>query len=193
MKGTVPTEDEFSGWLSPPEAMARLDQTWNSDAKQGWILRRLASGEVRAASNGAVIPQQMWKRPWHWHGDLWQTGDVTFFDGPSDIFDRPVPGTRCAKIDTNGLKFDPHGFPPPSAMPAISRPKPGGRPGGFHGEPIANLTLRLHTLSPEELARYTQDAVGAELIEEYRRLKLQPPSVENATRFGGGILRALRN
>jgi hypothetical protein len=107
-----PTAAEFANWLTPPDALGSLDSTWSLDTKKNWILRRLASGEVKAATAKGVIHYPMWGARWHWFGnDFWQTGDLTFFDGPPDHFGRPILGVPCQKIEMRGLRFDPAGFP----------------------------------------------------------------------------------
>lgn len=76
---------------------------------------------------------------------------------------------------------------------ARSKGNTGGRPSGKAGEPIARLTIRLMTLSSEELADQTASALAIDLIAEYKRLNLLPPALSNAEREAAGILRALRN
>jgi hypothetical protein len=77
--------------------------------------------------------------------------------------------------------------------PAPKQTNSGGRPAGKDGEPIARVTLRLLNLSAEKLATYTHEALGSELIDEYKSLGLAPPSLDNAKRNAGGILRAVRS
>ena len=82
---------------------------------------------------------------------------------------------------------------PPTPEPPPSARNRGGRPSGKHGEPIARITMRLVALPPEKLAAYTAAALALELIEEFKRLTLDPPSLANAERDAAGILRAVRN
>lgn len=120
------TEPEFATWLSPPDALASLESSWSAETKKNWILKRLATGEVKAATAKGLIHPPMWKPRWHWFGsDFWQTGDLTFFDGPEDRFGGPVPGVQCTKIEMHGVRFDPAGFPsPPGAKRQGCTPTP---------------------------------------------------------------------
>jgi hypothetical protein len=119
----APTAAEFATWLSPPDALASLDSDWNFETKKNWILKRLATGEVKAATQKGLIHPPMWGQRWHWFGsDFWQTGDLTFFDGPEDRFGRPITGVPCTKIEMHGVRFDPAGFPAKSAPTTLYLP-----------------------------------------------------------------------
>jgi hypothetical protein len=81
----------------------------------------------------------------------------------------------------------------PAHLPDDGKGNKGGRPSGKAGEPIARITIGLMKLSREELATQTASALALDLVAEYARLSLRPPTLSNAEREAAGILRALRN
>jgi hypothetical protein len=80
----------------------------------------------------------------------------------------------------------------PAHVPDEGTRNKGGRPSGKAGEPISRITMRLMKLSREELLTQTASALALDLISEYARLNLLPPSPSNAEREAAGILRAVR-
>lgn len=76
-----------------------------------------------------------------------------------------------------------------SSLPNNGRGK--GRPAGKNGEPIAMFVLRVQADDVGKLDGYSQDALGAMLQEEYRRLGLKPPENTNAGRDARGVIDAL--
>jgi hypothetical protein len=116
------TDDDFARWLTPPVALARMDATWSVQVKRDWIVARLETGRIRACSDGVLIPQHYWTRPWHWiEGSFWQTGDITFFDTPADIFGRPIPGFRGQLLRYLDTRLDPAPFAAAAPAPADAR------------------------------------------------------------------------
>jgi hypothetical protein len=110
----------------------------------------------------------------------------------------PAPATQMTgflgpRLQDRGRAARPNPPPSISETPPASAPRRGGRPAGKYGEPIARITLRLAALPPEKLARYTAEALGLELIAEFKSLGLSPPSEDNAARDAAGILRVVRN
>ena len=192
--------EEFSTWHSPALVLG-LVPTLNFERVALDVQVALAKLDLVAAAttltmNGTTIhhnkvPGGFWT---HWlkYSDprFWVTGDI--------VFEVLPPGSR---IILYGVRFDPAGiarlFPGLAAKPEAFESSPlaakGGRPAGKNGEPIARVTKRLIALPPTELATHTAEAVSADLVEEYRRLELQPPSPDNAKRDAAGILRAVRN
>lgn len=83
---------------------------------------------------------------------------------------------------------------PAAALPQrkASPERDGGRPGGKHGEPIARITKLMGEKSGDELRSYTAAALGVEVIDEYFKLGLDPPSEANAVRIAAGILKAIK-
>lgn len=195
---TISRED-FTAWYSPALTLGLLDRI-NFENVARLIHPALSSGFVKAVTEtltieGAAVhlaelPASVWTT-WTPQADLrfWATGNLI----------RPIQGKGTA-ISAFGVRFDPAGLAlifPDIASPVGTQPSyppaKGGRPAGKNGEPIASMAKRLLGLPAGELASYTAEAVAAELVEEYRRLNLQPPSPDNAKRDAAGILRAVRN
>ncbi|MGY4398084.1 hypothetical protein ACVWZA_003286 [Sphingomonas sp. UYAg733] len=191
---------DLAAWYSPALALGLLNHiNFENVAKQ--IGPALASGHLTAAAttltigdaamHSTDIPSSLWAT-WSAQKDLrfWATGNLI----------RPIEGSRDA-INAFGVRLDPVGlallFPnlggPPAFVEAGLVSIKGGRPAGKNGEPIAGVAKRLLALTEADLASYTAEAVATELVEEYRRLHLQPPSSDNAKRDAAGILRAVRN
>jgi hypothetical protein len=193
---------EFSTWYTPALTLGLLDRVNFARVANEMKAALFASDVVAAAATLTLagttthhckIPSSIWR---HWNNEntgFWVSGDITF----------PVKGNP--EIVLYGVRFDPAGiarlFPGMiGRQETINQPMPdpasvakGGRPAGKNGEPIARVAKQLIALTPAELASYTAEAVAAELVAEYRRLKLQPPSPDNAKRDASGILRAVRN
>ena len=68
-----------------------------------------------------------------------------------------------------------------------------GRPSGRNGKPIANFTLRVAGNADEFRSIETDDPLGAMLIEEYERLGLAPPNLNNAAKDARGVVDAVLN
>lgn len=139
----------------------------------------------------------------HPTGDKERYFDIKF--DPASFTGRPLPTPPettsrdlAAKLEAAEAGWDALADqlnnPPPQYKETPKEPqRKGGRPAGKYGEPIARLTLRLSKLSVGELAKFTQDSLGRDLIEEFKKLGLDPPSLDNATRDAAGILRAVRS
>ena len=187
-----------------------------------WILRgriRLAAqnssklcDKRELASQPSLIDLEYLHGPWvaEW-GEFWSLGQVSFVRDPTAFEGFAVlrvVGTAGSigqpEIHVfRGVRLDPIAMAREfdlDPLPGTAAPRPegspparkGGRPAGKHGAPIAGITLRMRKKSDEELRRYTADALSVELIEEYLKQGLDPPSEENARRDAAGILRMLR-
>ncbi len=191
---------EYTTWFSPALTLGLLGDL-NFENVVRLIHPALSAGEIRTAAATATVeeaamhlvllPASIWKS-WDAREDLrfWVTGNLIL----------QIQWQKTG-ISAYGIRFDPVGLvklfpslgtsPKRTSPPALSTK--GGRPAGKNGEPIAGIAKRLIALTTSELASYTAEAVAAELIEEYRRLGLQPPSSDNAKRDAAGVLRAVRN
>ncbi|QNA83883.1 hypothetical protein G4G27_07700 [Sphingomonas sp. So64.6b] len=194
------SRDDFATWYSPALTLGLLD-TVNFESVARLVHPALASGDLRttaetltvedAAAHLKRLPASLWVT-WDARLDLrfWATANLI----------RQIHG-QSTGISAYGVRFDPAGlarlFPGMAKRPeSTEAPTPqakGGRPAGKNGEPIARIAKRLIALTAGELVLYTAEAVASELISEYQRLNLQPPSPDNARRDAQGILRAVRN
>ncbi|MEA3064425.1 MAG: hypothetical protein QOJ27_864 [Sphingomonadales bacterium] len=208
--GGKPSAAEFEEWLHPVDVIEWYHEQGEREPK-ALIITLLSEGILQAAArqlvvNGkdlgiAPIPKEMWKAIGG--SDWWQTQrfhmstgaiggpSISGFEVRIDPQLRTLPGPEEAKEAAPELAL-------PSS-PAPERPakrrtrKKGGRPSGKHGLPMARLTKRLLRLPSHELATYTVEAVAAELIEEYRKLDVDPPHPDNALKDAAGVLRAVRD
>lgn len=197
--GQTVSRDDFNSWHSPALTLGLLDWV-NFENVANIVHPALVSGALKAAAETMVVevaarhlcvlPASIWAT-WPPQADLrfWVTGNLV----------RQIQG-QSAGISAYGVRFDPSGlahlFPQIATPPVSLEPgtmAKGGRPAGKNGEPIAGVAKRLLALPPDELASYTAEAVATDLVEEYQRLRLQPPSPDNAKRDAAGILRAVRN
>ncbi len=133
MTGQLLSEAEIASWLRPNEALELLPPDWDLTRKRRLILRRLASGDIKAYAAKAefwdrggrkrqrlvAIAQHLWSPPWQvYDHDFWAAGDVSFDDDkPPQLFyvvrtdelhDEPEGPTRGA--DFTGVRFDPASF-----------------------------------------------------------------------------------
>lgn len=185
-------EADFALWVRPVDILAAVASlNFHSIARE--VHRALCSGELQSAATSMRvenasrhrfrIPASLWKT-WPAQDDLhfWAVGDLI----------REI-GNPVAKIEAFGVRFDPleigRLFPNTSPKPVRRK---GGRPAGTSGEPIARLTKHLLSLPATKLAKFKVEALASELIDEYRKLDLNPPHEDNAKRDASGILRALR-
>jgi hypothetical protein len=193
-----PTAEEFEAWLHPSDVIERYHQQRELHPRL-LASGMLADGLLRAAArqlilNGrdhglALIPREIWL--FAGESEIWSEGRFKITH---------VGAKGIITISAYDVRIDPmiRELPPPGPAPVQASGNPpsrakGGRPAGKHGEPIARVTTRLLAMPPDQLASYTADALAAELVEEYRKLGLPPPSVPNARRDAAGILRAVRN
>lgn len=210
--------EDFGRWLSPRQALEILTTEWSYEVAMDTIVRYLMHGEMLARADKVKltihgdtmefrrtrIPADQWGPGSPPHiSHFWENGLFDWADGSSynkrefsafDVRFDPVVIRAMLKPSISPGGAVPSPQPTKAAHPVDDEVKRRvGRPAGKDGEPIARLTKRLLALPPEELATYTHEALGAELIEEYKKLRLHPPSADNATRNAGGILRAVRN
>lgn len=201
---------EFDASLAPRDALVRFRYAVPVAITQ--LFRELQFARIVAIADQAivtrdgqtsifhlvVVPTWVWSRELGEQEDFWDTG----------YLERGLPN-RGLDINANrwirlfDIRFWPEGLPggadsvsdatkPEVNEPSMGKPK-GGRPSGKHGEPIARITMRMLSLPPQELASFTAASLAQELIAEFKRLNLVPPSLDNAERDAAGILRAVRN
>lgn len=157
----------------------------------------IVDGKVLGLSG---IPKEVWpamRDERFWSTDFFQVpvgkSNVTAFGvklDPHAIIAHAPPRAERPPLAPLNLSSLIEESSPPTAPPSRAK---GGRPAGKHGEPIARVTKRLFKMSTAELSRCTTESVATELIEEYRKLGVPPPHMDNARRDAAGILRAVRD
>lgn len=217
MAGGPPTAADFELWLRPGEALERFHPGGDIAERKRGIIRRLATGQLRAAGYGehglVLIVAGRW-RDWSVSDhSLWTIGDAYFSRGGGPIggailfvdgqeYNPPPPHEAISFTD---VRLDParlgHGFVSEGEAIATRKEQPapalapakGGRSTGHHGIVIATLAKRLMALPEAELQAYAPHRLQSELIAEYRAHGAPSPSAENVTLIAAGILKALRN
>lgn len=213
-----PSAVEFASWLRPRDALAKLGVAREAASKKD-VVARIVRGHVRIAGQSSTKTgggreeasqpflialdylHGQWLPEW---GDFWSSGQISFVRIPMALegfailnIVGPAGSPGQLEIHTfHGVRLDSVAMSrefdldlTPEKLPAAGK---GGRPSGKHGGPMASITLLLSAKSDEELRRYTADSLSLELIEEYRKEGLDPPSETNAVRDAAGILRKVR-
>lgn len=191
--------ETFADWLHPCDVIEHYHQQRELNPKS-LVVGMLSDGLLRAAAgqlilNGrdhglALIPREAWRLAAG--TDVWVTGRFRLTH---------LGEGATVTISAYDVRIDPQirevaapsAAPDPVPAAPVRAAAKGGRPAGKHGEPIARITRRLLELPPDRRATYTAEAAATELIEEYRRLGLQPPHLDNARRDASGILRVVRD
>lgn len=215
MAGRPPTAADFEQWLRPGEALERFHPGSDIAERKRAIIRRLATGQLRAAGYGelglVLIVAGRW-RDWSVSDhSLWTIGDAYFSRGGGPIggailfvdgeeYNPPPPYEAISFTD---VRLDPaslgHGFVSEGEAIATRKEQPapapakGGRSTGHHGIVIATIAKRLMALPEGELEAYAPRRLQSELINEYQAHGAAPPSADNVTLIAAGILKALRN
>jgi len=129
------------------------------------------------------------KSRWNWMtGEFCSSGSEP--GRPAVYFNVEFAGFEVdALCEDNGLTIP--AASPQGSQPLLPGKNRGGRSSGKHGEPIAEMAIRLYNMD-NEFARYTGEAIAIELAEIYTRLGVAAPSQPNLEDISYGIRRAVK-
>lgn len=213
--------DHDDMWMPPMEALLAITKAVNSrdeaihllrDALSGGALvtrgiranelmrggKELGLGLLEAECVRQQIPAPFWagasaadERSWSWIAGSFKSACADGLKlGCTEYFE-----VEFARVDIRGL-FEDYGldseYQSVDRRASIERPvNKGGRPSSKHGEPIAELSIKLFRMG-DEFNRYTGESLATELKDAYANYSLPIPIEENLKGISYGILRAVR-